>query len=424
MLVLRIQFPGGRYLTEDNEGWPPSPALLARELILSCIRELPGIQGNRLERAIDLLAGSIRYALPRVEPDPFGRYVELENRLPLFMVFNSEPSREELFDLKQLLCFTRTIGTNPVWIDAVISSHPAMAINCSPSEEIENRTVRINEIRPRCQYREIRKHFNPGADWIESIIRPRGSQPALIETHYSVAPGLIGTGRKTTHAVFRVVSDNPPQITEALCIAEGSRRKLMGISRAFLNEGNRVSPTFSGKNPDGSPMEGHLHAFMLPYSSSSGKYIDTLVIRSDNGFGTHEVSCILHLSTLLIPGAGEIEFELEALLSDPPAVSRLWVSATPFITARHHRTSRGEWKSWMENELQNELRLHGMDMPERVTAINHCSTQNLSDFKRTRKNGTMNNFAAFRLEFSKPQKGPFSIGALCHFGLGTFIPEN
>lgn len=423
MLVLRIQFPGGRYLTEGNESWPPSPALLARELILSCMRELPVIQGNRLERAIDLLSGSIRYALPRVVSDPLGRYIEIENRLPLFMVFNSEPSREELFDLKQLLCFTRTVGSNPVWIDAEISSHPAMVINCSPSDEIEGGTVRIDEIRPRCQYSEIRKRFKFDLDWIESIIAPRNSQPALIETHYSVAPGLMGAPGRNTNAIFRVVSDNPPPVTEALSIAETARKKLMGISRALLNEGNRVSPTFSGKNTDGSPMEGHLHAFIISYSSSSGKYIDTLVIRSDNGFGTHEVSCILHLNTLLIPSLGEVEFELEALLSEPPAVSKIWVSATPFITARHHRTSRGEWRSWMENEMQNELRLHGMDTPERVTAINSCSARNLSDFKRTRKNGIMNNFAAFRLEFSKPQKGPFSIGALCHFGLGTFIPE-
>jgi CRISPR-associated protein Csb2 len=233
----------------------------------------------------------------------------------------------------------------------------------------------------------------------------------------------MGAPGRNTNAIFRVVSDNPPPVTEALSIAETARKKLMGISRALLNEGNRVSPTFSGKNTDGSPMEGHLHAFIISYSSSSGKYIDTLVIRSDNGFGTHEVSCILHLNTLLIPSLGEVEFELEALLSEPPAVSKIWVSATPFITARHHRTSRGEWRSWMENEMQNELRLHGMDTPERVTAINSCSARNLSDFKRTRKNGIMNNFAAFRLEFSKPQKGPFSIGALCHFGLGTFIPE-
>jgi hypothetical protein len=60
-----------------------------------------------------------------------------------------------------------------------------------------------------------------------------------------------------------------PLVTATIEVAEQVRMRLMGIHKRIMSDPAKVSARFSGKRPDGTPLSGHQHTFILPLARLS-----------------------------------------------------------------------------------------------------------------------------------------------------------
>lgn len=407
MLVIRLQFPGGRF----RNSWPPSPFLLARSVALACLREFPQMQGRRLESVLDLLCSRVAYSLPEASVMQTTGCIKVGVDAPIFMIFDVTATYEEIFDLRQLLSVLKTIGDSPSWLDADVEVESATSINCTIALEESKNTVTVETLCSKIEYFKKKKTMS----WVGGILSPLKEIQAINKVQYSLAAGFIQVTEPPVAARFTLESENLPDVSDTLHIAEKIRRKLMGISRKLHNgDPTLVSRMFSGKNHDGSPARNHQHAYFLPFSSNSDRKVNELVITSRSRFTEHDTEAMKRLTEL----PADIAISLKSLSVEPINEAKVWVSATPFVSARHHRKSRGSWKEWMKGELLREIQhreLHPPAMIEFIRGSNYS-------FKTTRKGVNSQNQAFFRLTYEESMPGPFSLGSLAHFGIGLFLP--
>jgi len=413
--------------------WPPSSFMLANNLAKACVRELPVMQGRRLESVLNLLSAKLSYALPVVaEADTTG-FVKVAADDPVFMVFEVKPSREELFDLKQLLSVVKTFGSDPVWIDADIIITSNICINCRESDSGAE-AVSVEALCSAEDYKQRRKLLHLGINWAEAVLSDRSylsrmgfpQSPAIVKIQYHIAEGLVIRKQSQISTVsYSLHSESLPDVVDTLTVAGAVRRKLMGISR-FLNDGdpNRVSCTFSARNRNGSLTQNHIHAYYLPFKLKSSGRLNRMIVYTKASFSSHDQKVLQRLTSIPVKGRPDVSFSIESLGNKLPSSSKTWVSATPFVTNRHHRRSRGSWQEWMKTELLREMEIHGIQYPASIDIMRTCSGREVNDFNTRRKNTRTSNTAAFRLLFEQEQKGPFSLGALAHFGVGMFVPES
>jgi CRISPR-associated protein Csb2 len=429
MLVIRLFFPSGRY----KMNWPPSSFMLANNLAKACVRELPGMQGRRLESVLNLLSAKLSYALPVVTEIGTTGFVKVAADDPVFMIFEVEPSREQLFDLKQLLAVVKTFGSDPVWIDADITVTSNACTNCREAAD-ETESVTVETLCSAEDYRYRRKLFPSEISWTEAVLSDKSylsrmgylQSPAMIRIQYHIAEGLVVKGRSQVNTVhYTLHSDSLPDVTDTLTIAGAVRRKLMGISR-LLNNGDpeKVSQTFSAKNRDGSPAADHAHAYYLPFEQKNSGRLNKMIVYTKSSFSSHDQKVLHRLTSIPVKGKPDTRFSIESIGKELPFSSKIWISVTPFVTNRHHRRSRGSWQEWMKAELLREVEVHGIQYPEGIDIMRTCSGREVNYFETRRKNAETKNTAAFRLIFSQEQEGPFSLGALAHFGVGMFLPES
>lgn len=421
MLVIRLFFPSGMY----NMSWPPSSFRLAGDMATACIREFPRMQGRRLEAVLSLLSAELSYALPAATRVGSTGFVKVSSDEPAFMVFCVTPTREQLFDLKQLLAVVKTIGNNPVWTDADVTVSSTICINCRRSDATGS--VPVETLRSAGDYLKVRELFAPDLNWIEAILsRNTDQSPAMAVTTYKIAGGFFTEQNSPISVVhYSLQCDNLTDITDTLSVAEAVRRKLMGISRN-LNGGDpqKVSKAFSSKNEDGTTLQNHTHAYYLPFTLNNGGMLDELIVYTKSVFSEHDISVLKRLTSIRREGNSDMKFSIEYTGDKLPFRSKTWISATPFATARHHRKSRGEWKNWMVSELTREISNQDMVNPSKVVQIKKCSDRRLREFNTARKDEESHNLSAFSLCFEEEQHGPFAIGSLAHFGIGLFLPDD
>jgi len=221
-----------------------------------------------------------------------------------------------------------------------------------------------------------------------------------------------------------------PRVTETVPFAERVRSFLMGIHRKVVRgDPAAVSPLFAGKAPDGAPARGHEHAFLLPLDEDGDGRIDHLMLRVSGTFDASELEALDRFQKLWQPaGRPDIALVLVSLSADLPArPARKWISATPFVTARHYRTGRGSYRDWLDGEIRKECGFHKLPRPVVIEWIDRIPRQGHQfrwiEFVRSRKGDRPLRGHGCVLTFDSPVPGPFALGALCHFGLGLFIPE-
>ncbi|GEM_PF-4294251 len=413
--------------------WPPSPFMIAQNLAKACIRELPGMQGRRLESVLDLLSSKLSYALPAVTEVGSTGIIKVAADEPVFMIFEVRPSREQLFDLKQLLAVVKTFGSDPVWIDADITVASTICSNCRVTVE-GTESVLVETLCSADDYKYRKKLFPPGVSWIEAVLSDESylsrmgylQSPAMIKTQYHIAEGLVVRKHSQISTVsYSLHSDSLPDVTDTLTVAGAVRRKLMGISR-FLNNGDpaKVSRVFSAKNRNGSPATDHAHAYYLPFARKIDSCLNEMIVYSKSTFSVHDLRVLQRLTSIPVKDKPDISFSIKSLGEKLPFSSKTWISTTPFVTNRHHRRSRGSWQEWMKAELLREIEVHGIQCPEGIDIMHTCSGREVNYFEVRRKNAETKNITAFRLIFNQEQEGPFSLGALAHFGVGMFLPES
>lgn len=298
----------------------------------------------------------------------------------------------------------------------------------------------------------------PGSEWVEyerpvpreltamPPTRRRSRKPLPTVARFAVAdrpPAASDDERAGSRTV-------PPRLTEAVQVAERVRRALMSRSKDADDE---VSPVFSGKRPDGAPIAGHRHAFILPEANGRHGYITHLTVYAPMGFDSRErraldalVSVYGHgdpVLHLVLLGVGQPQdfggIEVEIGRCPLFAESEVWESRTPFVPTRHPKTYRDGRPKLDENGLpigsaEHDLRrlLREGDLPE-PSWVAPLHETNLGGkpvrwlaFSTQRKRGAGRRGehpgTGFRLTFPEAVRGPLALGYGAHFGLGVFVP--
>ena len=486
MLVIELKFlarryhatPWGRNVNEGVVEWPPSSFRLARAIIDVYHRRRPLWDQERLRQILAILAHPPQYCLPEAnashircylssnDKDVFKKqkifdpFVVMGDNTKVYAGFPGSCPQEVMDDLDELLMEMNYLGRSESWIQArVFRDADAIDFNCRPANHegsnlLDSQVVQVACLRPEDDYLKLTTKPNKAhsketsLSWLEAITM---STAELLAEGWSEPPGqkMVGyilpkdalkvkpkprPGRSLSDrfscARYALYSKVPPRVTETVPVAERVRAHLMGIHRKIMG-GNPtlVSPIFSGKTPDGQPRQDHGHAVYMLLDEDHDGRLDHLVVRAGRAFDATEVEALDRLRSLWQPdGRPDIELVLVGLEAAPPQIqARTWISATPFVTTRHHRKGRGYYQDWLTQELQRECAIHGLPVPSAVTWNTGLEVQNRRlrwpEFVRSRKGRTPLQGHGCRLTFSSPIDGPFVLGALCHFGLGLFVPE-
>jgi len=298
----------------------------------------------------------------------------------------------------------------------------------------------------------------PGSRWVQ-YARPRD----CFKIEPRRAAGFSPRGR--THPriqVARYTLDSTvlPLVTETLPVAEAARRALMSI-HGRITERNGIrgrSPIFSGKDENSNPLTGHGHAYYLPTDEDGDGRLDHLTVFARNGFGDAERRALDRLGELNTGRKGEERYPLRLVLLGMGTldeyhpgllrVAKVWVSATPYIAARHAKTRgrdridvsspqsrarflvadlRGQLRDVLCEAVGNTDRV-GIDPMLDGGAFKVAGRWRPIQFKRFRSKGGDDGgrrlAGAFRIEFPQPIPGPLALGYASHFGMGLFVPDD
>lgn len=451
--------PWGRNVNEGVPEWPPSPYRIARALVDVWKRKLSELPEDRFFRVLEIFAappvyclppwkaGHIRYWMPSNDKDASSRrlifdpFVTLARGEKVFIRFDSSPSPEALSDLSSLLERLSFLGRSESWVKAAVwkKSSDDIRWNCSPDPgAAAGRSSLVPCLAP--------GEGSP-KEWLAALCRStadllsegRDRPPFFEWVNYSLPERQAGnffterkksSSRQVRCALYALSSKVLPLAEETLSFAERARAYLMGIHRK-INNGDpaMVSPRFSGKDEQGNPMQGHRHAFFQPLDTDGDGRIDHLLVYGKDPFDPGEIRALDRLRTIWQPkGRPEVNTVLMSLSDSFSArPSTRWVSATPFVTSRHYRKGRGTMSEWIENELLRELEARGLPRPVRIEPLDGTAGGKKKTpwwaFRRARKGEVPLTGYGFLLEFDIPLQGVFSLGSLCHFGLGLFVPE-
>lgn len=481
MVVLEMRFLAGRYHATPwgrnvNEGvpeWPPSPFRLARALMDIWKRRFPDWPDKQIFPVLDLLVKPVRYALPEATAGHTRSYLHsnskvsdsgqlildafivLDRQRSIFMGFDGDLTAPERDCLRQLLTEINYFGRSESWVEMALSDRLPTEWNTVPGRAGNNdghRTERVACLTPpgeyETNYRQPSatgrggKKLKPPMTWIEALglstkdlLNDGWSDPPALRWVDYLVPAFVTpkVRTRTSRRVFRYAryalsSPVLPRVEDTAPFAERIRKKLMGMHKRLLNgDASRVSPCFSGKTAKGLPLKGHRHAFFLPLDEDRDGRLDHLLIASAAPFDTTELAALDALTSIWQQGGRpDVHLILVALSEEAPSrAATKWVSATPFVTVRHHRKGRGSYEDWLQAEIRRECAYHDLPAPlsvEWLTAAEASRSIRWLDFHRSRKGETPMPGVGCILTFSEPIRGPFALGAVCHFGLGTFMP--
>ncbi len=280
---------------------------------------------------------------------------------------------------------------------------------------------------------------------------------------YARTSECLGTEQDIGHAsarpdplitVVRFVLTGPmlPEATETLRWGDLARRSVM--AQYGRQNGGRSTPTLSGKDASGKPLQGHRHAFYMPIDEDGDGLLDHLTIWTPIGFNAPELRAVEGVRALN-PGGGKHPIRLELLghgeVADFGSVcpwlfgaSRHWHSLTPYVLTRHvkYRGPKDELghRRIVDGPEEQMLREVGQRWPEgpqliRAAEVTSPEDPRLaplqtgisrsrlpSEFLRKRQRGSSGGTACkFVLEFEEPVTGPIALGHGCHYGLGLFV---
>jgi len=408
MVVLKVKFlagrfhvtPWGRNVNEGVPEWPPSPYRLARALIDTWKRRFPDWPADRILPILRLFSEKVVFALPEgvvthtksflnsneknaeKKQLVFDASVAMGKEASLFIGFDGHLMPDDLDTFRQLASELNYLGRSESWAAISISDQEEQTWNCIPDpEDSDGRVEDVACLRGESEFtRTADSHVPRGRakqskkkkfNWLEAICK---SSEDLLKEGWSDAPGIKwvrysvpeyaiprskAVVRKSvfSHAKFALSSAVLPRVEETVSFAERIRLKLMGIHRRKQHgDPSLVSPVFSGKGKDGSPLKGHHHAFFLPLDEDGDGWIDHLLIASKHPFNQSELLALDSLRSVWQPdGKPDVDLALVSLSSVPPIAGvRNWVSATPFVTSRHYRKGRGNYYEWIESEVLRE----------------------------------------------------------------------
>jgi CRISPR-associated protein Csb2 len=477
MLLIELTFPAGRYHAtvwgrHVNEGvpeWPPSSYRLVRALYDTWKRKRPEWEETRVSHLLRALSSEFPlYRLPNAtvshtrsflsknEEDPqsktliFDGFVVLSPRSTVLMGWpQAVLDTAGAEDLNELLSVLNYLGRSESWIEArLLSGVSGVEWNCFPethstnSSEMEIVPVAV----PVSQgaYRPIQVGRGAGArqiDWMnalatgtDTILKAGWSHPPAMRYTDYLRPmrcfEASGTAeRQSGTAVIDSVlyafdSKVLPLVTETIVIAEKVRRGLMSRHKKLAGEQN-VSFKFSGKSPQGGPMQGHQHAFYLPLDRDRDGRLDHVLVYCRTPFQGSEIRALDELRELFQPNGKPPLPCIPVQWNQKAGESAAFVSTTPFVPSRHLKEKREDFEEWLHKEVARECANHNLPVLVKMGGVRELTVSGgrpvrWFEFRRNRKDDRVRSGYGLRIEFDQPPQRPFALGYGCHFGLGQF----
>lgn len=195
---------------------------------------------------------------------------------------------------------------------------------------------------------------------------------------------------------------------------------------------NAQGTMLGGRTSDDAPMHGGMHAHYLP--TVRDRRLTGVVVWVPGVLPDKELTALCDVRLLYdykrrvpvrVSGIGVVERVAPEFVG--PA--RTWRSVTPFTPSRYPKKNRDDWRSFVVNEIQRELRVRGCALAADVEFIDGPWTAFVrhrpsARLRRDKRQGQAHLPGEFLyLHFKELVHGPLALGWLSHFGLGLFAPE-
>lgn len=220
-------------------------------------------------------------------------------------------------------------------------------------------------------------------------------------------------------------------------------KHVVSIAELFRSAAMSIhgEPSFalSGHGRADDPGAGHLHAFYLPQTNSSGHSLDRLLVWCAHGFTQRELNSLMGVGALRWAG-GRFPVRpvlLRVQLDLPPLQSaRLWESSTLYVPPRFWYRSKlrnGRVREFdsPENQLRQNLLENGVDASSASirrcrpadAEWNICKVHLSKRARQFRSEPDRRVGVHLQVQFTEPTSLAFpSFGHSSHFGLGQFRP--
>jgi CRISPR-associated protein Csb2 len=461
-LVLR--FPLGRYHatpwgTNLNEGaveWPPSPWRLLRALYASWRNRVPHLDGDIVLGLLDQLAQAPVYVIPpharahtrHFVPGPAHKEGVATDRTKVLDAFVAvSPSAElvvrwpvdldgEQRDVFEVLVAHLTyLGRAESACEAEArfgSFSEPVGTSCAPlpDDSGESRTIDVLvPIRPLDEGAltvttsalrgTLRRREPPGAK--------RVRYPRPVERSEGTARRPSRSSGTVTTVRWALATPAPPSRHAAVAWADTLR---MAALSAYGGADRRPAPpVLSGRADDGAPQRGrHGHVHWLAFGDRCDRRMSSVAAWAPDGFDDEVVDALASIPRLYRSGIGDVRpsaLGVEGWGTAPMVVpelvgpSSVWESYTPFSPSRHRKG--GGFQAHVLASVRQELEWRGLPAADvefvkggwAAFRTHRPSGERLRDARRA---------TGLRLRFDAPVCGPLALGALCHFGLGLFLP--
>jgi CRISPR-associated protein Csb2 len=226
-----------------------------------------------------------------------------------------------------------------------------------------------------------------------------------------------------------------PRVVESIRVGDEIRRSAMGAHKRVMGgDPTKLSATFSGKDADGHKLvDHHRHASFLSWDRDGDGVIDHVLVSSPTGFDRDELLALHRLAPLALPSREHRSRLIPVAVGRRihmfvDLASNRFRSATPFLPTRHYRAKRdGDFLDWMRRQVERSLADHGMPALVGLEQLEHHALDDRRrvrwlEFRRSRSGDMPQLGFGFELMLNAQVRGPFSIGAGAHFGLGMFVP--
>lgn len=232
---------------------------------------------------------------------------------------------------------------------------------------------------------------------------------------------------------FTVTNRVPPPYTDAVAVADLVRTA--ALSRLDRDGPDRAESLLAGRHADrdgGGPLAGrHRHTHYLCRPDDTRR-LREVIVWTPAGLGPQEAEAVGTLRQVHDPTSDRRPITLRLavygnasdVLDDLIGPSRIWRSATPFVSPRH-----GRGADFLAAEITRELAHRGLPAAELTPVdgdwrafIRYRPTRRFArdtPDRRSARPGT-----GWQLTFPEPVSGPIALGHLSHFGLGLFVPQH
>lgn len=462
--TLSIRFPLGRVhatpwdrnVNEASVEWPPSPWRILRALYATWQDRAPQLPQADVHRLLAALAeppsylvpasreGSSRHYLPDVGystdlvVDAFLAVPRDEDVLVMWGAELEEGPRSALETLAPLLpslgradsiCEARVLDTKPSVEHGWVT--PAGEQDVDAQLRLLCPTLPLDLPALLATTGEMRKarHLRPqGSVWRRYRWPADGPAPA--------APAASVVTRRPTVVTWAMATSSRPSITAVTAMTHVLRQAVQ--SHYGTRHSGAASEVLAGKDAEGRPLRGHLHAHYLALDEDDDKLLDTLAVWAPSGLAPEEVAALVALDhlwgrefladfrpcNLVLQAVGGVE-ALPGRLVGP---SRHWVSVTPYVAARH-RKRREVAEAFLRADVAREIghrsstwSSHDLVEPEAVDELAVLPLHPMEYRRHRVQAGGAGALpaAGIQVRFPQPIHGPLSLGHLSHFGLGLF----